>query len=218
MKIEEMAGFFDKRVQTYEEHMLCHVDGAPEFYAKTAEYLPRLPDLKLLDLGCGTGLELDEIFKALPDARVTGIDLSEKMLQKLKEKHADKDLTLWQGSYFERELGYEEFDAAVSVQSLHHFTPEEKLPLYRKIYLCLKPGGVYVETDYMAPTLQEQEEHMAVLSQIRREQAPGFYHYDAPCTPAAQAKFLYKAGFAVVEKLWQQGNTAILRAYKEEQA
>jgi len=39
-----------------------------------------------LDLGCGTGLELDFIFARAPNARVTAIDISSEMLAKLKAK------------------------------------------------------------------------------------------------------------------------------------
>ena len=39
-------------------------------------------------------------------------------------------------------LGENGFDAAVSVESLHHFTKEEKIPLYAKVRAALKEGGV----------------------------------------------------------------------------
>ena len=51
----------------------------------------------LLDLGCGTGLELDEIFKTHPAMKVTGIDLTKAMLEALNTKHPDKDITLING-------------------------------------------------------------------------------------------------------------------------
>lgn len=44
-----------------------------------------LPDqcTEILDIGCGTGLELDEIWKRNPEISVTGIDLSQSMLNEL---------------------------------------------------------------------------------------------------------------------------------------
>ena len=44
------------------------------------------PGAKVLDLGCGTGLELEYYFRLNSTAMVTGIDLAAGMLQKLKEK------------------------------------------------------------------------------------------------------------------------------------
>ena len=54
----------------------------------------------VLDLGCGTGLELEEYFRLNPDASVTGIDLSDAMLNALSSKFPNRKLSLIQGSYF----------------------------------------------------------------------------------------------------------------------
>ena len=69
----------------------------------------------ILDLGCGTGLELEELFAVNPGAKVTGIDLSEAMLNALKAKFPEKDLTLVCASYFDVPFGENAYDAAVSV-------------------------------------------------------------------------------------------------------
>ncbi len=76
--LEEMSDFFTKRLQGYEEHMLVW----EESYRIFAEILP-LECRKILDLGCGTGLELDRIWRRDPDIEVTGVDLCQSMLDKL---------------------------------------------------------------------------------------------------------------------------------------
>ena len=43
-------------------------------------HVPDNPGQAILDLGCGTGLELDALFARFPDLRVTGIDMTEEML------------------------------------------------------------------------------------------------------------------------------------------
>ncbi len=68
--IERMADFFDGRVEGYEQHMLEYVGSAHIYYKETARCLPLMKEMKLLDLGCGTGLELDQIFP--PDAGSSG--------------------------------------------------------------------------------------------------------------------------------------------------
>ena len=149
--LEQMADFFEARLDFYDEHMLNDILGAAEFYPFTAECLPKNKDATVLDLGCGTGLELEEYFKLKPTAKITGIDLSEGMLNALSEKFKDKDITLIKGSYFDVPFGENLFDAAVSVESLHHFTKEEKIPLYKKLYSALKENGYFILTDYFAP-------------------------------------------------------------------
>ena len=61
--LEEMDAFFTQRVGTYEEHMLSHWS---EDYVRLAASLPSDTE-RILDLGCGTGLELDETFRRFPD-------------------------------------------------------------------------------------------------------------------------------------------------------
>ena len=57
-----MRDFFDARLDGYEEHQLTCIDSASEFYPFTAACLPRNADTNILDLGCGTGLELEHYF------------------------------------------------------------------------------------------------------------------------------------------------------------
>ena len=57
MKLEKMDAFFTARLNGYDEHMMAEIEGAREFYPYTAVLLPLEHDVKVLDLGCGTGLE-----------------------------------------------------------------------------------------------------------------------------------------------------------------
>ena len=92
--LEKMADFFDNRLKTYDEHMINEIYGAQEFYPFTAECLPKHKGTKLLDLGCGTGLELEYFFKINPYAYVTGIDLAPGMLGELKRNSTIKESRL----------------------------------------------------------------------------------------------------------------------------
>lgn len=170
-RLEEMSAFFEARLNLYDQHMLGDVANARELYAFTAQALPIKEGCKLLDLGCGTGLELEFYFPLCPTAQVTGIDLSQRMLSRLGEKFPEKDLTLIQGSYFDVPFGENGFDAAVSVESLHHFTKEEKIPLYAKVRAALKEGGYFLLTDYFS--LSEEEERRRRGDFAGPEEGPG---------------------------------------------
>ena len=56
MKLEQMNDFFAARVDGYDEHMRTTIEGASDFYAYTASLLPAEPGVRVLHLGCGTGL------------------------------------------------------------------------------------------------------------------------------------------------------------------
>ncbi len=213
--LEKMAEFFDARLDGYEEHMLTAIESAAEFYPFTAAQLPMKNGVKIVDLGCGTGLELDEYFRRNPSARITGIDLAPGMLAALRAKFPDKALTLINGSYFDVPFGENEFDAAVSVESLHHFTLEEKIPLYQKLCRALKADGYFILTDYFAPTEEDERLYRQELLCIKREQGiddDAFYHYDTPLTVQHETQALLDAGFARVQVLSQWGATVTLRA------
>lgn len=216
MSMEPMQDFFATRVPGYDAHMLCNVAGCQEGYRRMAKLLPDHAET-LLDLGCGTGLELDYIFQEKPFLAVTGIDITGAMLNKLREKHPDKNLTLVKASYFDYPFGSERFDAAVSFQTLHHFSPAEKTGLYTKIYRALNGSGRYIECDYMVATQNEQDFFQA--ENKRRRAAHGIaegelYHYDIPCTAKNQIQMLKAAGFATVSAVWREANTTLLVAEK----
>ena len=209
-RLEEMSAFFEARLDLYDQHMLGDVANARELYAFTAQALPAKEGCKLLDLGCGTGLELEF-------AQVTGIDLSQGMLSRLGEKFPEKDLTLLQGSYFDVPLGENVFDAAVSVESLHHFTKEEKIPLYAKVRAALKEGGYFLLTDYFSLSEEEERRRRETLLALKKAQGLGddqFYHYDTPLTVGHEVEALQAAGFSRVEIVNQWGPTYAIRAVK----
>ena len=155
--LEKMGDFFDNRLSEYDNHQMTCIDSAEEFYLFTAGCLPAGATSRILDLGCGTGLELERYYKLNPSAKVVGIDLAPRMLNALKNKFKDKDLTLILGSYFDVEFESDAFDAVVSVESLHHFTKAEKIPLYHKIGKALKSDGYFILTDYFSLSDSDEE-------------------------------------------------------------
>ena len=217
--LEKMDQFFENRLDGYDEHMLTAIEGAEEFYRYTASQLPNEDGAKILDLGPGTGLELEQYFLLSPKACVTGIDLSRAMLEALAAKFPDKQLNLICDSYFEVELGSDKYDAAVSVESLHHFTRERKLSLYSKLFHSLRSNGYFVLTDYFAESEELEKEYFETLERLKLEQGISddeFYHYDTPLTVEHEMEVLRKAGFAEVMALKNWGATYTVLARKSD--
>lgn len=213
--LEKMSDFFENRIGGYDEHMMTNIESAKEFYPFTAKQLPVLKNCNILDLGCGTGLELEEYYSLCPSAKIIGIDLSQAMLNALDKKFADKDMCLVLGSYFDVPFGEGLFDAAVSVESLHHFTKAEKVPLYAKLHKALRKDGYFILTDYFSLSDDEELMHKQNLIKLKTEQGitdEEFYHYDTPLTVEHETEALIEAGFSSVEVMNNWGATYTLKA------
>lgn len=214
--LERMSDFFAARADGYDEHMLNDVEGCKEGYLKMAELVPGKTQT-ILDLGCGTGLELDAIFRRFPDVSVTGIDLTQAMLDKLGQKFSGRNIRLICGDYFKVDMDQNVYDTAISFQTMHHFSHAEKTGLYKKIYGALKTGGVYIECDYMVEDQSVEDELFAECARLRHEMnVPDgeYYHFDTPCTIDNQISMFLKAGFSSAEMVWRKGNTTIIIAGK----
>jgi len=210
--LEEMSDFFSKRLDGYEEHMSVW----EKSYKLFAELLP-FKFREILDLGCGTGLELDHIWQKDPAIEVTGVDLCQSMLDKLLEKHSDKHLITVCQDYFQYNLGYGKWDAIISFESLHHFLPERKGELYRKIYNGLKKGGVFLLGDYIA-CCDEEEKLLRNVYLKKRKQSlipdNHFVHFDIPLTLEHESKLLQDAGFIIAKILDNPDGVTIITAGK----
>lgn len=211
--VEEMADFFARRIGEYND---VHLKSWGEEYAHIADFFD--DGLKsLLDIGCGTGLELESIYKRFPDVKVTGIDLSEPMLDQLRERYGDKNIEIIHADYFDYPYEKEKFDAAMSFLTLHHYKFERKQQIYKNLYHTIKPGGYYVECDYVACC--EEEEALCLEAyeyRRKRNRIPEdvLIHIDIPLTLDHQVELLKNAGFQTVEVLYQNEGTAIIRADK----
>lgn len=213
-----MRDFFNTRAEQYDLQQVKNIDGGSECYRAAAGFLPA-DTRDLLDLGCGTGLELKSVFSRFPNIKVTGIDLAEKMLEKLREKYACRKISLINASYFSTDLGQNRFDAAISIMSLHHFEADAKARLYRKIYRSLRPGGVFLDGDYMIGS-DDGAVEMKFLEERRKLQrdfhlTEKFYHYDTPFTVKHETSLLRSAGFFAVQQVWGIENNIMLLAKKE---
>lgn len=216
LKPEKMGDFFKKRVDGYDEHMRLNVDGFKQIYTVVADPIEQTQKtVSLLDLGCGTGLELEAVFQKAPKARVTGVDLSKEMLGCLAEKYADKkkQITLELGSYLEIPFPEKKYDYALSVMTLHHLTKEEKVTIYQKIFNILKDDGFYIEADYVVST-SEEAERFNLYQEIKETYGikdMHNYHVDIPFSKETQTQLFYRAGFKSVETILELENACIFK-------
>lgn len=208
VELEEMGDFFTRRIGDYEEHMAIW----SRAYQRFAQILPA-DSKSILDLGCGTGLELDEIWKRNPDIFVVGVDLCQSMLDKLREKHADKQLQTVCEDYFQYDFGVEKWDAVISFESFHHFFPKRKKVLYDKIYQSLKKSGLFILGDYIACCDEEETLLKETYFQKRKKSdilQDTFVHFDIPLTLENELAVMQEAGFHNITKIESMDGATII--------
>ncbi|WP_235203166.1 class I SAM-dependent methyltransferase [Vibrio fluvialis] len=94
-----------------------------------------------MDLGCGYGW----FCRAATDkgaAKVLGIDLSQKMLDKAHAMTSDARITYQRGDLEHLTLGDAQFDLVYSSLALHYLP--DLNPIFATVFQALKPGGQLV--------------------------------------------------------------------------
>lgn len=214
---ENMAGFFDARADGYDEYMRGFIFSDmtfAQFYGGLCTPIDATDKpLHILDLGCGTGLEIEMLLERVPNARIMGVDLSHNMLELLQNRytsHMDQ-IRLVEDSFLTVPFGVQIYDYIISAMAIHHLLHDTKRTLYQKIHAALKPGGKYIEGDSVTRTDMENQfliEFYEGLKLVPQEQE-GFYHIDIPFSIDTQRTLLLKAGFRDFELLWQMDSSAV---------
>ncbi|WP_346913972.1 class I SAM-dependent methyltransferase [Clostridium sp.] len=213
-EIEEMGSFFNLRAEGYEKHMEDAINSFEEYYklvSSTLEYTEE--GIEILDLGCGTGLELEEIFRKAPNARITCMDLSEEMLKILKEKYKDKlnQIDIVIASYLEEDFGIKKYDYVLEIMTMHHFLYDEKLDIYKRIKLALKDDGSYIEGDYVVSKYYEKKwlKQRVDLLKEQGDEKIKLYHIDIPFALTTQRRLFKEAGFKSLYIIFEKGEHLI---------
>lgn len=101
------------------------------------------PGEKVLDISCGTGLVTFPIAEGVgPEGSVTGIDLSEGMIEKATEEAESMELSNVTFEHMDAEeliLSDASFDVAVNSLGLMYYPNPEKA--IQEMYRVVKPGG-----------------------------------------------------------------------------
>jgi SAM-dependent methyltransferase len=105
----------------------------------------------VVELGVGSGRIAEAILDRLPAARVVGVDSSPAMLalaeQRLRPFGGRASLVLGDLTQPERIELPARFDAAVSVQALHHLDDDAKARVFRWLPQALAPRGLMLLRD-----------------------------------------------------------------------
>ncbi|MDP4177981.1 MAG: methyltransferase domain-containing protein [Bacillota bacterium] len=179
---------------------------------------------KVLDIGAGTGLFSSFVLGKYPNARITLIDLSDKMLEVAKKRFFDYSNFEYVVADYTKQKFDDRFDIIISALSIHHLSDTDKEMLYKKCYYMLEDGGVFINADQVLSTSLEIEKlqsklwkhaiEKSGLSKDDIKQAYDRISYDNPSTLAEQLKWLKEAGFKHVDSIYKYYHFCVMYAKK----
>lgn len=140
---KESQESFDRQALTYD--MDRNGSHAREQYLIILQKMENFRFANVLDVGCGTGEILKRIHRRYPEVSLTGVDISEKMLEVAKVKIGNKATLLWADAEM---LPFSDatFDLIVCSDSFHHYpNPQKVLAEFRRV---LKGGSNLLICDY----------------------------------------------------------------------
>ncbi|MEA5502434.1 class I SAM-dependent methyltransferase [Halotia wernerae UHCC 0503] len=165
----------------------------------------------VLDIGCGTGAFSRLLAKRT--AKVLAIDLSPNMIEVARQrskKYTNIDFHV--ADILKQEFSVEQFDAIVSIATVHHLPIEKLLP---NLEVALKPGGKLVILD-----LLEHENLQDSLSDFIAVPLSWFFQIfrnrhikQSPAAAAAMREHLRTDKYLFLSQV-QQIYTSLLRGVK----
>jgi trans-aconitate 2-methyltransferase len=152
------------------------------------------PNLRVLDLGCGTGALTAEAHARLRARETVGIDRSARMLDAALKAGAPAGLRFEVGT-IEAFHGRNAYDVILSNAAFHWV--EDHAALVPRLFAALKPGG---QLAFQVPAMHDGVSHRLAeeLTTVEpfRSAFAGWHKPQPVLTPDAYAQLLYRTGFA----------------------
>ena len=202
---------FDKYAAQYNNSRQMLIPCFADFYKIAVEIIPFKEDknIKVLDLGAGTGLISSLVASKYEKSDITLVDVSENMLDQAKNSlgKLSNKFSYLVANYSNLELSGS-FDVVISALSIHHLTGEEKKSLFKKIFNNLNNGGIFInadqvqgetveiETKYREVWLRQVQENGIGKSEL--EAALERMKEDKMSLLSSQLQWLNQAGFEEV--------------------
>lgn len=141
---------FNEQAATYDEGMQgSHARALyPYILEEAKRSLAGVCTPHVLDVGCGTGALSEQLLAALPDCRLTGIDLSSAMVERARIRLAARAEVI-EGDAESLPFRDESFDLVVCNDSFHHYPDPDRAAF--QMWRVLRRGGALVMGDAWQP-------------------------------------------------------------------
>lgn len=224
--------------QNYRDEANVYLPFRSQFIETTkslfAHFFDSNAQVKVMDLGCGDGLFIQELLKTFSLAGVTLVDGSTEMLKAARNRLGKNENIRFIKAGFQDLVAKkpltEKFDLIYSSLAVHHLQFEEKKLLYEYIHNILSPNGFFVNYDVIAPPSEKIEKwYLALWRQWIKEHPdketskkllgiPEQYKGNTdniPDTLESQLQALQEIGFNGVDCYFKHGIFALFGGFKQ---
>jgi tRNA (cmo5U34)-methyltransferase len=220
---------FDREASAYDQTARASMPAYSDLHRTLIWGIPYVPtrSFRVLELGVGTGTLTAQILEGFPHARLTGVDLSPRMITRARAKlrpYRDRvELLAGDLGAFEERT----YEVVVSALAIHHLSDPEKWRLFRRVHRCLPEGGYFGDADDHLPEDPIFDTRYAQIASslpspggraggwtIPQEVWHGHEKFDHPCTLSSELAALERAGFGHVGVPWRFFGQAVVWAYR----
>jgi SAM-dependent methyltransferase len=159
-----LVGFSESKLAAWLQVIVSRRREEAGLYHEIAGHLPLEGAHRLLDVGTGTGLQLNVIHQLAPDIELYGLDLSGPAIRKAEKALAGLGADLRVGSIADTSFESDFFDIVTCNASLSYW--EDPVDCLNEVHRILKPGG---EALFFEP--HQDIDLKAALAQIRMNMA-----------------------------------------------
>lgn len=221
--IDDVIKGFDANAKEYDQERKQLIPCFDDFYGmavhlvKTDKKAP-----KILDLGAGTGLLSAFVLNKYPEAELTLIDLSEKMLERARARFGEQDNIRYLVEDYTKYPYGEKYDFVISSLSIHHLPHPLKRELFQLIRGILVEGGQFINADQLQGTTplidkfywQEWEKSVRAsgLSEEALQASRERRQLDINATLQDQVQWLLDAGFSEVDCVFKRYDLGVFWA------
>jgi ubiquinone/menaquinone biosynthesis C-methylase UbiE len=153
-RIERM---YDRVAKEYAEAFSEEHEKKPKDQEMLRRFSRAVGDKKpVWDFGCGPG----QTAKYLTDLgmEISGLDLSEKILQEARTLHPE--IHFRKGNVLELEFDDDSMAGVVAFYAIVHFTEEQVETAFREVFRVLQPGGLFLFTYHIGDETLYLEEFL----------------------------------------------------------
>ena len=216
---------FNEHANQYDQQRKKLIPCFDDFYSIPVSIInTKKKNPSILDIGAGTGLFSSFLLEKYPNAKITLIDLSEKMIDISKKRFKGNPNVHYIIDDYTEHKFTNSFDIIISSLSIHHLNDSEKEKLYKKIFSILNSDGVFVNSDQVlghTPFIEKmyrgdwvQKIESSGLTRSELEAAYERTKLDKMATLDKQLTWLKESGFKDVDCVYKYFNFVVMYGKK----